>query len=456
MESSRLSKARCHPAAIPSANMPTGFLDLPPEVRLVIYEYTLYHYETEGIISPLPDQWYSYTLPVTRPHHRDDLKSKLRVMIGEHRYFLDGLSVKSGCCQIDSEYYERDPEDSSEVERFEKIGSLEAERERFDQSAAKRTGHDCSLDCLVQPPLTRVCRLFRCESLPVFYGKNHIHLELGNWRKPRLAQLPKRSPVDWWRAVGEMNLRLISTVSIAVSHHSKHKTLFKGTPKPYHDVLLTASRTLTQNVPTVSVHIADVGRVMETIRDPGFSEGQRKKAQSDTEREVSRIKPFASRIEEAVGLSVQVLESMASDSESENSGFGLHDYSALEPWSLTHEVPAKIDAVIKSIKDMRERLYCRAAHIGVSRPVMELLKFVLRSADYDWLRATKEEQNVQIQRAARDMKMAWSLLDEAAARKRGLDKSHYQKLLDVLVLPRDAQYEKLCMLTEACDEDAEI
>jgi hypothetical protein len=98
-------------------------------------------------------------------------------------------------------------------------------RELWDQSAMAKHKHFCTLNCLLQPAITRTCAQIRAESLAMFYAVNSFHLEMDNFalvsRSTRThvrvgdSLWQMRSPIDWWRAVRDTNLRHICRFSIA-------------------------------------------------------------------------------------------------------------------------------------------------------------------------------------------------------------------------------------------------
>ena len=108
--------------------------------------------------------------------------------------------------------------DTPEVRR-----SIEEENDRqsaiYAESPNLRSNHYCTLEYLLQPQLARVNRQVHEESLQVLYSVNKFHFEMSNfvlattwqgWRKD------VRSPVDWWRAIGDTNLRLIQGMNVFV------------------------------------------------------------------------------------------------------------------------------------------------------------------------------------------------------------------------------------------------
>jgi len=62
----------------------------------------------------------------------------------------------------------------------------------------------------------------REETLPIFYGVNSFHLELSNFHigyNSRTLKPLRRSPTDWWRAMGDTNLRCTKSLTL-VGHPS--------------------------------------------------------------------------------------------------------------------------------------------------------------------------------------------------------------------------------------------
>lgn len=73
----------------------------------------------------------------------------------------------------------------------------------------------------------------------MFYGTNHFHIELGNFERngaeyfragcPREV---KRCPADWWRAIGDINVRIIRHFSI-VGQPNLHGSKCRGVMVTY-------------------------------------------------------------------------------------------------------------------------------------------------------------------------------------------------------------------------------
>ena len=67
-----------------------------------------------------------------------------------------------------------------------------------------------------KPALTRVCYQIREEALPALYSVNKFHLEMYNssFKNDPTVDEVLWSPVHWWRAIGDTNLRYIRELSI--------------------------------------------------------------------------------------------------------------------------------------------------------------------------------------------------------------------------------------------------
>ncbi|KAK3711873.1 hypothetical protein LTR37_009391 [Vermiconidia calcicola] len=184
-----------------------SLLDLPGELRNHIYELALFHEQTNGVISPLQDRstanLYRHNQPergnaATRSQ-KDPPASSLTIICG-HRFRV--------CEDIVIEYVSSNAISSQALERYECNPDAV-----LDEVASR---HLCTLECLLQPPLTLVNRQLRGEALATFYAANEFHFEMSNfvvatsegWRES------VRSPVDWWRAVGDTNLRNIRNLTI--------------------------------------------------------------------------------------------------------------------------------------------------------------------------------------------------------------------------------------------------
>lgn len=50
----------------------------------------------------------------------------------------------------------------------------------------------------------------RAEILETFYGINKLHIEMGNFKACEI------SPQDWWKAIGDTNLRMMKSLNFFV------------------------------------------------------------------------------------------------------------------------------------------------------------------------------------------------------------------------------------------------
>lgn len=472
--------------------MAKGFLDIPPEVRVLIYDYALYHHETDGIISPLPDCWEGHDLPwksdiedydlaTEYPLHvdtehkvktdkyehsdtevyipdtpegvfRPEPADKLIVLIAGQRYRLSGTSVKDGPHFENLDQGIPSDADNTPEIRAQLADWYEENKELTKQwhaSAAVKNGHDCSLGCLVQPPLTRVCRLIRKESLPCFYGVNRFHLELHNWSTPRGDSLPARGPLDWWRAIGDTNLRSFKHMSMVfeVPGLDKYGVAYS--------IGVTVSPPGKRTDRAVTVQISDLGQVPDgsvfTLRKE-----QKEGAAGIVANKMDVLAPHANYLQYH-GLHVQGMECMVSDIEPRGVDYGFRDYSALTPWSRRGGVMAKYDAITASIVGMKSSLWKRARALKVGRVVEDLLCVLLESAEYSWheIKYFPEETKLQLDRVRKEFKLAWTLLGVDAARDHGLKEEQHAELLRIRSLPTDAQYEALVGLLDAVEDEAE-
>ena len=100
-------------------------------------------------------------------------------------------------------------------------------KHKWMRSPNKLLDHICILGYLVQPPISFINRRLRQVSLPVFYGVNRFHFEMANFKlfkdfyafnilieEERYVRDVKRSPPDWWRAVGNPNLSMLRHLTI--------------------------------------------------------------------------------------------------------------------------------------------------------------------------------------------------------------------------------------------------
>ena len=108
------------------------------------------------------------------------------------------------------------PTPMNSAEQTEKM--LEAKRyfRRWEKTANRTSDHYCTLKCLLQPPITYVNRQVRAESLSLFYQINKIHFELDNFvlKGYHVRHNGMVIPADWWRAIGDDNLRLVRQLNV--------------------------------------------------------------------------------------------------------------------------------------------------------------------------------------------------------------------------------------------------
>ena len=155
---------------------PFRLLDLPAELRNRVYEFVVYHEENDGFIAPV----------LFNP--KEDISS-----MGQFFGVLRGQrqELKYICMVGDAEerISRRDPY------IYEAIKAHLASGGRVDDKVFRTNikplnvfnwnetfdfGHLCSLNCLMQPEVTKVSRQLREETLPLFYGIHKFHLELSN------------------------------------------------------------------------------------------------------------------------------------------------------------------------------------------------------------------------------------------------------------------------------------
>jgi len=450
--------------------MAITLLGLPPEVRVLIYDYALYHEETDGIISPLPDQWEERSLPMSLAT-RDEWSytsygqdrslvtvhpkpiNKLRVLIAGQRYRLKGFGVVDG-----PHFYDLDspvtstaggsPESSAQ--RLAWKGRREDLRENFEESAAARNGHDCCFACLAQPPLTRVCPLIRDEALASFYSVNHFHLEFSHWSTAQKDALPSRGPLDWWRAIGDTNLRCIKRMSMVfdvtdpAADNAAYGISVDVSPRGTHPECL------------VTVQVSNLGQFPDGSIC-ALEQSRKEAAENAVADKLAILAPYTGHLQ-LHGLHVQGLECMISDLEPQGTKYGLRDLSALTPWSNPQGITAKYDAITAAIPEMKARLWKRARIFEVGRVVEDILCVLLVSSDYVWnwheAKYFPDETKRQLERVRSDLRLAWTLLHEGAARDHGLLEEQHAELLRIRCSPTETQYEPLVNLLEAVEDEA--
>lgn len=164
------------------------FFDIPNEIRNEIYFLIAYHNDTGGIISPLGEK------------HQPEISIGL----------------------LDNRRYPIKNQDSYYPMKFPALAPESLERQRFNETTNVTSKHFCTPNCL-RPPhgASKTCRRMREEVLAVFYSVNVFHLEMSNFEVTDIEGLPIRkwSPVQWWRAIGDTNLRRITSFNM-VCHPS--------------------------------------------------------------------------------------------------------------------------------------------------------------------------------------------------------------------------------------------
>ena len=194
---------------------PLTLLSLPPELRNRIWEMAVYHEATDGVICPLQDV-----------HGQLEAGTGTR---GDVYKYIDSTVLLSG---VRFKVSKREPQypwqslvPEMQYSNSPEVRTTDAMREIWDKSAVARHRHFCTLNCLLQPAITRTCRQIRAETLAMFYTVNAFHIEMDNFALVSRSTRPHvrateqlwnlRSPIEWWRAVGNVNLRHICRFSIA-------------------------------------------------------------------------------------------------------------------------------------------------------------------------------------------------------------------------------------------------
>ena len=166
------------------------FFDLPSEIRNDIYLLVVYHHETGGIISPLGSKYHPREISIgLLDHQRYPIKQR-------NRYY----AVNSNT-----------PAEKLELEKFKMTTNFESHHFCTDKCLRPRSG------------ISRTCRQLREEVLAVFYGSHTFHFEMSNFEITDPDGLPVRSwsPLRWWRAIGDTNLRRITSLSLSCQPTSK-------------------------------------------------------------------------------------------------------------------------------------------------------------------------------------------------------------------------------------------
>lgn len=264
-----------------SAHPRASLLGMPAEIRTAIFELVVFHAESDGVIAPTPD---------TLEEDSMTFIAGERMMIGKYKQYKRPVPFLSSRGNPD-----QDPEKAYDAE-------LKRYKDLFNKSTNRRCNHLCTLDCLAQPGLTIVNRQLREETLPIFYNINRFHFEMSNFTRPGHWKPDSRSPIDWWPAAGDTNLRSIRSMTLISGHERSGLTL----------------RCDRKNV---TVESNETAEVWDTVLQKIVAAG------SDRE---TKLLPLVACIKEN-GLHVRVLERILAVFEKPKvHQFHLRDYSALE------------------------------------------------------------------------------------------------------------------------------
>lgn len=302
----------------------TSLLGLPAELRTYTYELVLLHTPSSGIIAPVSDRYGEHCSLNSR---REDYCSE-----HSHSDITDCMTVISGqrarvSADERSEHYFRTEEELINPRFMMPIqSSVGMSTSLVGERLATRlpARHLCTLDCLAQPGLTVVSRRVREEALPAFYSVNSFHFEMSNFHIAGGSGTCKkhgRSPMDWWRATGDTNLRCIRSLTLV--GHPLNSRMESGVVMKYD------GRTK---------EFAIVEREDLSEKDEVNEYGEQLSAEEEKERRQlaleemkvreGKLGSFLEQIRGS-GLHVRALEGMLSVLEPEE-GYYLRDYGALE------------------------------------------------------------------------------------------------------------------------------
>jgi hypothetical protein len=229
-------------------SQPTTLTSLPGDVRNHIYDLVLVHHGTNGVIAPL-----------LRP---DSLISRSNTMGPELAYKVDASRLTANTCtKCIATAQEVQPLQHTKISqnswKHRCVGGLgECGFRQFE--AMRHLGdtypdfyvtihenplpfrcklgpfHICTINCLAQPPLTRVNRQLRQEGLSYFYGTNKFLLSFFTCPSifyPDMKQMHAASDqrffaehalplaqamTEWWRSIGETNFRMIRAFDVQI------------------------------------------------------------------------------------------------------------------------------------------------------------------------------------------------------------------------------------------------
>lgn len=163
---------------------------LPGELRNRIYEMALFHEEGGGVISPTQYNDSEATGCASM--------GTAMVLKGGNRFV-----IWNGAPAVLSPA-PRSLDPALEERHTKMLGA-------WMEQSTKQKNHLCTVNCLLQPSLTKVSVQIREECLPIFYSINKWHLEMNNFKK---SKKPAASPIHWWRGIGDKNLKLIHSPNL--------------------------------------------------------------------------------------------------------------------------------------------------------------------------------------------------------------------------------------------------
>ena len=267
----------------------------------------MFHEVTEGVISPIQDENDGITLYETSKDYSRCVTSL--IYASDERFMLFGHGAY---------YYHPLPMPSGRAELKAQDEEVERHFDEFDKTANHTSGHYSRLDCLLQPPITYVNRQIRAESLSLFYQINKFHFELDNFvlNRPRDRQNETKIPPDWWRAIGDHNLRSIADLNMFGQCFQAHP--YEGNMIKYRKVRAVKVEMTTSKTPAYTEL-----RWPSTVVVRRIFRAKERQAERDV-----RLRKMLNKIE-ADGISVKALEKLTALLEPPSKEY-LRDYSMLD------------------------------------------------------------------------------------------------------------------------------
>jgi hypothetical protein len=227
---------------------PTTLTSLPGEIRNMIYNLVLVHHETNGVIAPLLRPNCLKSRPNTLGPSLDyklratDLTAEIyRTCIGPIQERPSPRDTKTTpetkqhfCLHGPMKCWLRDIEMVRYLGKTYPESYIGCHSPPLPLRCKLDPYHVCTVDCLIQPSLTRVNRQLRREGLSYFYGTNRFISSFFTCPSTFYPDMSNSDAVfdqtfftehslplaqamtQWWRSIGDTNLRMIRALDVLI------------------------------------------------------------------------------------------------------------------------------------------------------------------------------------------------------------------------------------------------